>query len=102
METATLDTYCAKHILKKKKRRTITRTQVNTSDITIPVFVGESSAIGADPKLSQKLTKLLFDLAAFQDPLIANAFSTTETVTIINSWIIKSRHFAKCSVMDSF
>lgn len=90
-ETVTLATHCAKRIVKK---RIITRTQANTSDITIPVFVSESSAIGADPKLSQELTKLLFDLTAFQDPLVANAFPSTETVTIINSWIIKTRHFA--------
>lgn len=64
------------------------------TDITIPVFVGESSAIGSDSKLSQELTKLLFDLAAFHDPLIANAIPSTETVTVINSWIIKSRHSA--------
>lgn len=62
--------------------------------MAIPVFVGEPSAIGSDSELSQKLTELLFDLAAFHDPLIADAFTSSETVTVINSWIIKPRHSA--------
>lgn len=88
--------HCGKknHLFFFLEKRIITKMQANTSDFTLPVFVGESSAIGADSKLSQELTKLLFDLTALQNPLIANTISSTEAVAIIHSWIIKSRHFA--------
>lgn len=59
----------------------------------VPVFVSEAGAISADPELSQELPKALFDLTPFHGPFIPDAFSTAETVAVINSGIVKSRHF---------
>lgn len=59
----------------------------------VPVFVCKACAISADPELSQELPKALFDLTAFHSPFIPNAFSSAEAVAVINSGIIKSRHF---------
>lgn len=59
----------------------------------LPVFIGESRAVGSDSKLAQELSKPLLDV----DPLLsafvhAVSLSTSKAVAVINPGVIEARH----------